>query len=84
MAISRMRKKASDSQYLKHWHNKQSGWCSECPLYQNCWKLGISVRNITDKMLDLPDTSENVLRLLQMTQIHQIYVVRSEKIKKYT
>jgi hypothetical protein len=44
--------------------------------------LGIPVRNITDKMLGLSDTSENVLRLLQITQIQHTYVVSSEKYKK--
>jgi hypothetical protein len=39
-------------------------------------ELGIPVRKVTDKMLGWSDTGENVLRLLQITQIQHTSVLK--------
>lgn len=44
-------------------------------------KLGIPVRNVTNKMLGPLDTGEKELRLLQIAQIQHIYVKSPQKNK---
>ena len=44
---------------------------------------GIPVRNIHDKIFGESDASENVLRLLQITQMKHTCVTSSQKVQKY-
>ena len=50
------------------------------PCTPNAEEQGIPVRNIHDKIFGESDTGENVLRLLQTTQIQHTYVPGSQKV----